>query len=138
MNSSNRWAERVFMTGRLNTLSCWALACALALGSLSACTPEPSAPLSETPRLVGTWASTDAFSPDVQEAARFAVQTFAVQNKARVLYKDVTQARQQLVAGLQFELDLQVTLEGTKRHAKAIVWRQPDGVYALQSWAWLD
>jgi hypothetical protein len=90
------------------------------------------------PAVAGAWAPTDTFSPDVQEAARFAVQTFAVQNKARVLYKDVTQARQQLVAGLQFELDLQVTLEGLKRHAKVIVWRQPDGVYELQSWAWQD
>ncbi|WP_353238775.1 cystatin domain-containing protein [Limnohabitans sp.] len=90
------------------------------------------------PAVAGAWVPTDAFSPDVQEAARFAVQTFAVQNKARVLYKDVIQARQQVVAGLQLELDLQVTLEGKKRHAKAIVWRQPDGVYELQSWAWQD
>lgn len=126
------------MTGRLNTLSCWALACALAFGSLSACTPEPTAPLSETPRLVGTWASTDAFSPDVQEAARFAVQSFAVQNKARVLYKDVNQARQQVVAGLKFELHLQVTVDGVPRQAKSTVWRHPDGAYSLHSWDWLD
>jgi hypothetical protein len=115
--------------------------------SMSACSPErPTAssitkPMSADtarPAVAGAWAPTDTFSPDVQEAARFAVQTFAVQNKARVLYKDVTQARQQLVAGLQFELDLQVTLEGLKRHAKVIVWRQPDGVYELQSWAWQD
>lgn len=88
--------------------------------------------------MAGAWAPLDAFSPEVQEAARFAVQTFAVQNKARVLYKDVTQARQQVVAGLNFELELQVTLDGASRSARATVWRQPDGSYRLQAWDWLD
>ena len=115
--------------------------------STSACSPEmPTASTNTKPlaadtastAVAGAWASTDTFSPNVQEAARFAVQTFAVQNKARVLYKDVTQARQQVVAGLQFELALQVTLDGTPRHAIAVVWRQADGVYKLKSWAWLD
>jgi hypothetical protein len=126
------------MIGRLKTLPGLALACALALGSLSACSPEPPVPLPATAPLPGAWASTDAFSPEVQEAVRFAVQTFAVQNKARVLYKDVTQARQQVVAGLNFELQLQVTMDGTPRQAKAKVWRQPDGAYRLHSWDWLD
>ncbi|MCE2782205.1 cystatin domain-containing protein [Limnohabitans sp.] len=114
---------------------------------MSACSPDGPANSSITkptladtasPAVPGGWVPSDAFSPDVQEAARFAVQTFAVQNKQRVLYKDVTQARQQVVAGLQFELALQVTLDETKRHAKAVVWRQPDGVYQLRSWTWLD
>lgn len=86
----------------------------------------------------GAWAPTDAFNPDVQEAARFAVQTFAVQNKQRVLYKDVIQARQQVVAGLHFELQLQVTWDGTPRTAQATVWRQLNGAYGLHSWVWLD
>ena len=115
--------------------------------SVGACTPEmpadslspkPLAADTARPSVPGAWGSIDAYSPDAQEAARFAVQTFAVQNKQRVLYKDLTQARQQVVAGLQFELALQVTLDGTHRHAKAVVWRQPDGVYKLNSWAWLD
>ena len=120
------------MTMKLNVGFLWACVC------LSACSPEPPAPVSAAKPLAGAWAQADAFSPDVQEAARFAVQTFAVQNKARVLFKDVTQARQQVVAGLQFEVALQVTLDGAKRHAEAVVWRQPDGAYKLQSWAWLD
>ena len=115
--------------------------------STSACSPEmptvstitkPLAADTASTAVAGAWASSDTFSPDVQESARFAVQTFAVQNKARVLYKDVTQARQQVVAGLQFELVLEVTLDGSHRHAKAVVWRQADGAYKLKSWAWLD
>jgi hypothetical protein len=93
---------------------------------------------SGVPAVPGAWGPIDAFSPDVQEAARFAVQTFAVQNKQRVLFKDVTQARQQVVAGLNFEFQLSVTLDGTPRTAQAVVWRQLDGVYSLHSWIWLD
>ena len=115
--------------------------------SLSACSPEKPAELSTTksmstdsgvPSVPGAWGPIDAFSPDVQEAARFAVQTFAVQNKARVLFKDLTQAQQQVVAGLNFELHLSVTLDGIPRTAQAVVWRQLDGTYKLQDWDWLD
>ena len=124
------------------------LLCALTLGWLSACSPEKPQWWSATPAsrvstvsaepVAGAWALADAFSPDVQEAARFAVQTFAVQNKARVLYIDVTQAREQVVAGLNFDLHIQVKLDGARRNASAKVWRQPDGAYRLQGWAWLD
>ena len=122
--------------------------CALMLSWLVACSPEKTEGLPATPTfsvstvsseaVAGAWAQADAFSPDVQEAARFAVQTFAVQNKARLLYKDVTQARQQDEAGLYFEMHIQVTLDGASRNASAKVWRQPDGAYRLQAWAWLD
>ncbi len=122
------------------------------LGLLIACQPDVPAVLpmaadaavssaiasSATELVPGGWSPTDPFDATVQEAARFAVQTFAVQNKARVLYKDVNQARQQVVRGLNFELHLQVTMDGAPRQAKAMVWRQPDGAYRLHSWNWLD
>ena len=118
------------------------LSTVLAFSLMAACSPEKpaavSAPLSEGAPVAGPWATADAFSPEVQEAARFAVQTFAVQNKARVLYKDVTQARQQVVAGLNFELQLLVTLDGASRSVSTTVWRQPDGSYRLQAWEWLE
>lgn len=115
----------------------------MALSMLSACAPEgaspaaPTVPASATP-LAGGWSEADPFKPEVQEAARFAVQTFAVQNKARVLYKDVSQARQQVVAGINLELRLQVTLDGVRRTAQAKVWCQSDGRYSLADWRWLD
>lgn len=112
-------------------------------GSVLGSAPEP---VPKTKRLPGgpehtppsAWALADPFGPDVQEAARFAVQAFAVQNKARVLYKEVTQARQQVAAGQRFELQLQVTWDKTPRNATAVVWHRPDGSYRLQSWAWLE
>lgn len=123
-------------------LSLSRLSTVLAFSLIAACSPEKpaavSAPLSEAAPVAGAWAPADAFSPEVQEAARFAVQTFAVQNKARVLYKEATQARQQVVAGLNFELQLLVTLDGQARNARSTVWRQLDGTYLLASWDWLD
>ena len=131
------------------TTACF-LACMATL--ITACSPGIPAPVSPTdrqdsaqasakvvsPTLTGAWAQTDPFSPEVQEAARFAVQTFAVQNKTRVLVQDVSSARQQVVAGVNFELQLQVRLDGVNRNAKARVWRQTDGRYSLQAWDWLD
>ena len=122
------------------------LLCALTMSSLLACSPEkpegvPGTQASSTVNgetVAGAWAVADAFGPDVQEAARFAVQTFAVQNKARVIYKNVIQARQQVVAGLNFDMHIQVTLDGATRNASAKVWREPNGAYSLQAWAWLD
>ena len=121
-------------------LSLSRLSTVLAFSLMAACSPEKpaavSAPLSEAAPVAGAWAPADAFSPEVQEAARFAVQTFAVQNKARVLYKEVTQASQQVVAGLNLELQLLVTLNGTIRSVLVKVWRQSDGSYQLMSWVW--
>jgi hypothetical protein len=110
----------------------------LALVCVSACSPDKSVDVPLTQARAGAWAPTDPFGHDVQEAARFAVQTFAVQNKSRVLFKEVTQARQQVVAGLNFQLQLQVTLDGAPRNVSVTVWRQLGGDYLLQSWDWLD
>jgi hypothetical protein len=136
MNFSSRWAEWLVMSIRLKV--CTFLAGSLILACFSACSPDQPEALPVNQVLAGAWVPADTFSPEVQEAARFAVQTFAVQNKARVLYKDVTQARQQVVAGLNFELLILVTWEGTHRTAQATVWRKLDGIYRLQSWDWHD
>ena len=123
-------------------LSLYKTSAVLFCSLITACIPEKpatfSSPLSGAAPVAGAWAQADVFSPEVQEAARFAVQAFAVQNKSRVLYKDVTQVRQQVVAGLNFELLLQVTRDGANRSVRATVWRQLDGSYRLQAWAWLD
>ena len=110
----------------------------LAVSCVSACSPDQPVEVLPPQAWLGGWAASDVFKPDVQEAARFAVQTFAVQNKARVLFKEVTQARQQVVAGLNFQLQLQVTLDGAPRNVSVTVWRQLDGAYRLQSWDWVD
>ena len=97
---------------------------------------KPTASVNEA--LPGAWSSTDAWHEEVQEAARFAVQTYAVGQRSRVLYKDVLVAEQQVVAGLNFKLRLQVQHDKTVRRAQVTVWRQLSGQYQLTEWVWLD
>ena len=88
--------------------------------------------------LPGAWSPVDAWHEEVQEAARFAVQTYAVGHRSRVLYKDVLNAEQQVVAGLNFKFKLQVQHDKTVRRAQVTVWRQLNGQYQLTDWVWLD
>ena len=114
--------------------------CAMAMGLLACGEREPlsapSASVNET--MPGAWSPTDAWHEEVQEAARFAVQTYAVGQRSRVLYKDVLAAEQQVVSGLNFKLRLQVLHDKTVRRAQVTVWRQLSGQYQLTEWVWLD
>ena len=88
--------------------------------------------------MAGGWSLVDPYDPDVQEAARFAVQTFAIQNKTRILFKDVWQARQQVATGRRSELLLEVTQNGVRFRAKALVMHHHGGLYSLNEWVWQD
>ena len=99
--------------------------------------PPTKGPSATLP-LPGGWSPVDANAEDVQEAARFAVQAYAVAQRSRTLYKDVLEAQQQVVAGVNFKLTLQVLHLGTPRVAQATVWRRLDGAYQLTDWTWRD
>lgn len=88
--------------------------------------------------LPGGWSALDPLAEDAQEAARFAVQTYAVAQRSRVLYKDVIEAQVQVVAGMNFKLTLQVMHDARKRTSRVTVWRQLNGTYQLTEWVWLD
>ena len=113
------------------------------ISALSACTPDVNTTSAAAVQAVsappsGGWSVVDAMGPDVQEAARFAVQSFAVQSQRRILYKDVDQALEQLVAGVNYQLQLQVKQDGVQRIAQVKVWRKLDGRYELTEWVWQD
>ena len=114
--------------------------CAVALGLLACSEREslsiPSASMNKA--LPGGGSPIDPWNEQVQEAARFAVQTYAVGQRSRVLYKEVLSAEQQVVAGLNFKLKLQVEHNKTLRTAQITVWRQLSGQYQLTDWVWLD
>lgn len=97
---------------------------------------SPAAPVSSV--TAGGWSQADANADDVQEAARFAVQAYAVAQHSRTLYKDVIEVQQQVVAGMNFKLKLQVLHNGQTRNAQVTVWRQLNGQYQLTDWAWSD
>ena len=125
------------------------------LGGLTACAPKDQAlipassdsqpaPTPSTPSdtasypIMGGWSQSDPLADEVQEAARYAVQAYAVLHRSRTLYKDVLEAQSQVVAGMNFSLKLQVRHENSPRTAQATVWRQLNGQYQLSDWRWLD
>ena len=133
-----------------------------ALAGLTACAPEdPQAsrlhPASTSPGLTAAalspsrkvavpivvdWSQVDPYAFDVQEAARFATQAFAVLHHSRTLYKEVLEAHTQVgpevSAGMNFQIKLQVQHEKRLRSAQAHVWRQSNGQYQLTQWVWID
>ena len=118
--------------------SVWAVGLSL---SLLACHAKESPPPVQNPVVQvqpGGWSPTDPWSPEVQEAARYAVQTYAVTQRSRLLYKDVLASEQQVVAGLNFKLTLTVLQDKTPHTAQVTVWRQLSGRYQLTQWNWLD
>lgn len=122
------------MQGLMNRCKAMLLSLLSATCALSACHPA-EAPVPAATVLVGGWAAVDPADPDVQEAARFAVQKRAVQHQTRLLYKDVLQAERQVVAGIQFKLRLQVVQDKELIEVDVVVWRKLDGSYELVRWA---
>jgi Cystatin domain len=100
--------------------------------------PALSAPAVDSTPVVGGWSQAESNADDVQEAARFAVQAYAVLHHSRTLYKDVVEAQSQVVAGVNFKLKLQVLHNGAPRTAQATVWHPLHGPYQLSDWVWVD
>ena len=87
--------------------------------------------------MTGGFAHADPFAVDVQEAARFAVQSQAVNTHTRLIYKDVLTAQIQVVAGQNYLLNLALTEDGKPRQAHVKVWRQLNNSYVLTQWVWV-
>lgn len=144
---ANGWDE--FLSAQKHPID-WALAVVLVLGflwGLTACAPSDkssspapalSAPGAASTPAVGGWSQAQTDADDVQEAARFAVQAYAVAQHSRTLYKDVVEAQRQVVAGVNFKLKLQLLHNGTPRTAHATVWHPLKGAYQLSDWVWVD
>jgi hypothetical protein len=98
--------------------------------------------------LVGGYSTASVSKKEVVEAAQFAVhaQEQAMERQAgkgakpvALTLEKIAGAEEQVVAGMNYKLQLWVKLNGRKRPAKAIVWwqawRKPNP-YQLVSWNW--
>lgn len=94
--------------------------------------------------LTGGYSSVSSTNENVIVAAKFAVTTQeAVLQKETPTIKlqliEIKKAEEQVVSGTNYKLILNVTDNGKKRTAKAIVWHQPwrtPDPYQLTSWEW--
>lgn len=105
----------------------------------------PITGLAQQSRL-GGYATASVTNKEVVAAAAFAIkaQQNAMQEKMdkdppKLELVTIMKAEQQVVAGMNYRLKLNVKLNGNERTAEAIVWwqawRKPDP-YRLTSWTW--
>lgn len=90
-----------------------------------------------TPPLVGGWASASLQDELVLKAARFAVQEQSRRSGAVLHLLALKHARQQVVAGSNYSMNLIVQAEGKRRLVIAVVWVQPNGEMELTRWHWV-
>lgn len=77
-------------------------------------------------------------TPEVRDAAAFAVREHGRRDGSGLRLLEVTQAERQVVAGMNFRMTLRVAQGRTTRSARAVVYRPLQGSLQLTSWEWLS
>lgn len=95
----------------------------------------------QTEPCAGCYSSADAASAEVVKAANFAVKTQAKKQKAKIKLVKVSQAEQQVVAGLNYSLCMQIEVmeKGKKitipQTVQTVVYLDLKQKYKLTSWS---
>lgn len=102
----------------------------LAIGAASACLGQ---------QITGGYGAADTKSKDVKAAAAFAVGKLATDEAASVKLSKINSARLQVVAGINYELCLEVMVKrgekrAARRYVKAVVYRNLKNIYKLTNW----
>lgn len=87
--------------------------------------------------IAGGWHSVPVQEEAVVKAARFALTEQTRQFHTPIKLLAIKHARQQVVAGNNFSMNLMVESEGHKRLIIAVVWVKPDGAMELTRWHWV-
>jgi hypothetical protein len=87
--------------------------------------------------LAGGWTSIASQDEQVVRTAKFAVQEQTRQSRSELKLLSIKHARQQVVAGSNFSMNLMVQSEGKRRLVIAVVWVKPDGSMQLTRWHWV-
>ena len=89
------------------------------------------------PAIAGGWTSVAYQDEQVIRSAKFAVQEQVRQSRSDIKLLSVKHARQQVVAGSNYSMNLMVLSEGKRRLVIATVWVKPDGSMQLMRWHWV-
>lgn len=81
--------------------------------------------------------STIGLSDDAKAAAEYAVQEQAKLEAAVLKLTDISRAERQIVAGVNYRLDIVVTVNGSERKARIVVFKDLKSHYQVASWEWL-
>ena len=130
MSSGQTGAPEIMTDGFL--LTKWLLAATLSGISLLAI-PAPI-PVKNLPGGYSAVGLTD----DVKAAAEFAVQEQAKRDAVVLKLSDISKAERQIVAGVNYRLDVVVNQSGSLRKASVVVFKDLKSHYKLTSWEWLN
>ncbi len=86
-------------------------------------------------RIAGGFKMVPANDPAAVKAAEFAVQAASAKEKKAVLLKKLKMAELQIVAGVNYRLTMDVTVDGVESPAQATVWRKLDKTMELTRWS---
>ena len=97
----------------------------------------------DKPMRAGGWADATLTDEWIRKAAEFAVKTQQETMRLTESQRNVTlklvkiiSAKQQVVAGMNYDIKLEVDIDGKTKTARTIVWRQLSGEFKLNSWNW--
>jgi len=106
-------------------------ALSLALVSTALATDNPTKPVQ--PALAGGYSSAE-IDPEVRKVAEFAVKAQAKGTGKSLQLVKILKAEHQVVAGLNYRLEIEVA-DGSKHlKARAVVWKKLGGSLSLTSW----
>lgn len=80
--------------------------------------------------------SESAIDAEAKAAAVFAVEAEAKTTGRRLRLVEVDKVERQVVAGLNYRLELTVEDGGKTIHVQTVVWQKLDGTFSLTSWVW--
>jgi cystatin-C len=90
--------------------------------------------LAQQAPIVGGYAETSKSDPEVVAAARFAVRAESRKQRARISLLSIERAEVQVVAGLNYRLQLRVKVSGKAQDVTAVVYKNLRRKYSLSDW----
>lgn len=78
-----------------------------------------------------------AINNEIKAAALFAIQTQTKRENKAMELLEISNAKQQVVAGMNYQFELTVKSGETLYHATVVVFRSLNATYQLTSWQWL-
>jgi hypothetical protein len=91
----------------------------------------------QTQVVAGDWTSVALQEEIVVKSARYAIAEQSRRMRTEIRLLSIKHARQQVVAGTNYSMNLMVQGEGKHHLVIAAVWVKPDGSMELTRWHWV-
>ncbi|TSA35899.1 MAG: hypothetical protein D4R65_03325 [Verrucomicrobiaceae bacterium] len=105
----------------------------LALVFVSPAFASDNSAKTEQPALAGGYSPAE-IDPEVQKVAEFAVKAQAKTTGRPITLVKILKVERQVVAGLNYRLEIEVADGSKSFKVRAVVWKKLDGSLALTSW----